>query len=325
MSIKWIVTLCVCLLVAGMAGSAHALPAMPRYAVAEMATPVLNTPDFQGVFGGPHGKQLQADACGQLPALEFIALPDTVFSIKRVIRRGGQTIYQVTSEEYPYPEPRGYYVDSRFVRLARVRPPARVRELPSREKIIERLLTAQGAPYVWGGNVTGGVPQMLLFYPPAAPLSSTELTHRWLMAGVDCSGLLYEATDGFTPRNTAALLAFGQPVRIAGLEVDRIIERVQPLDLIVWKRHVMIILDQERVIESRPDCHGKQDGVRLVALRDVLRGLLAKRRAVDSPHAAAMAGGKTFVIRRWYGEAAARQFRQPGVSAQGGLLSSVAP
>jgi hypothetical protein len=305
----------VCLLTLGVASNSFALPKVQRYAVAEMATPVLNTPDFQGVFGGPHGMTLKADTCGQLPALEFIALPKTVFTIVDVLKRSGQTIYRVTTEDYPYPEPKGYYLDSRFVRLKLVKPPPRPRELPPREKIIEQLLAAQGLPYVWGGNVSGGVPQMLLFYPPAVPLQSQELMHRWLMSGVDCSGLLYEATGGFTPRNTSSLITFGQPVRIAGLGVNAIIDKVQPLDLIVWNGHVMIILDQERAIESRPDCHGKQDGVRLVALQDLLSDLLTKRLAVDDHGDSKESERKSFVIRRWYGMAAARETRFHGALA----------
>lgn len=305
----------VCLLTLGVASNSFALPKVQRYAVAEMPTPVLNTPDFQGVFGGPRGTTLKADSCGQLPALEFVALPKTVFTVIDVIKRSGQTIYRVTTEDYPYPEPKGYYLDSRFVRLKAVKPPPRPRELPPREKIIEQLLAAQGVPYVWGGNVTGGIPQMLLFYPPAVQLKSQELMHRWLMSGVDCSGLLYQATGGFTPRNTSSLLTFGQPLRIAGLGVDEIIAKVQPLDLIVWKGHVMIILDQERVIESRPDCHGKKDGVRLIALQDVLTDILAKRLPVDEHCAVMEQERKSFVIRRWYGVTAGREVKLPGALA----------
>lgn len=302
----------VVLVLVGLASSAVAMPKATRYAVAEIATPVLNTPDFQGIFGGADGLTLKADACGQMAALEFVALPKTVFTVMEVLKRSGRTIYRVTTDEYPYPEPKGYYVDSRFVRLTVIKPPARRRELPSREQITERLLAAQGTPYVWGGNLKSGIPQMLLFYPPATPLRDQEKIHRWLMAGVDCSGLLYEATNGYTPRNTSALLNFGQPVRIAGLSTDEIIARVQPLDLIVWKGHVLIILDQERVIESRPDCRGKTDGVRLVALKEVLDGILAKRSPVDEHCTIADQMKKSFVIRRWYGIPPAREVKFPG-------------
>jgi hypothetical protein len=298
---KWLVGAIIGMLVCGTAAVSFALPKAQRYAVARMTTPVLNTPDFQSIFGGPGGTALKADACGQIAALEFIALPDTVFTVVGVLQISGKTMYKVTTDEYPYPEPKGYYVDSRFVRLTAIKPPPRQRELPSREQITARLLAAQGAPYVWGGNLTRGVPQMLLFYPPTSSLRDQEQLHRWLLAGVDCSGLLYEATNGFTPRNTEGLLSYGQSVRIAGLSADKIIDLVKPLDLIVWKGHVMIILDQERVIESRPDCRGGADGVRLLALKDVLESILAKRLPVDEHCTIADQTKKSFVIRRWYG------------------------
>jgi hypothetical protein len=298
---KWLVGALIGLQFCGTAALSFALPKAQRYAVAEMAAPVLNTPDFRNIFGGPRGTTLKADDCGQIAALEFIALPKTVFTILDVLKLADRTIYKVTTDEYPYADPKGYYVDSRFVRLTAVKPPPRRRELPSREQITERLLAAQGTPYVWGGNLTRGVPQMLLFYPPASPLRDRELMHRWLMAGVDCSGLLYEATDGFTPRNTEGLLTFGQTVRIAGLGADKILDLVKPLDLIVWKGHVIIILDQELAIESKPGCRGGVDGVRLVALKDLLEDLLAKRLPVDEHCTIADQLKKSFVIRRWYG------------------------
>ena len=69
--------------------------------------------------------------------------------------------------------------------------------------------------------------------------------------GVDCSGLLREANKGNTPRNTRQLLTVGNPVDIEGLTMDQIISKVQPLDIIVRDGHVVIILDQDRAIESR--------------------------------------------------------------------------
>jgi len=36
----------------------------------------------------------------------------------------------------------------------------------------------------------------------------TEERKKELMKGVDCSGLLYQATNGFTPRNSRSLLNF---------------------------------------------------------------------------------------------------------------------
>ena len=274
----------------------------PRYAVAETATPVLNTPNIAAVFGGRDGRSLQADSCGQLRAMEFVALPGTVFTIEGEESRGKLPVYRVTTADYPYPTKKGYFIDSRLVRVTDKRPPERPRKLPPKETVIGNLLAAKGSSYVWGGNVRGGLPQMLSLYPPAgsAPLPA-ETAAMWQLHGVDCSGLLYEATGGFTPRNTSALVSYGKGMEIAGLSPERIIERVEPLDLIVWGGHVIIILDRERTIESRLDCGGKNGGVVVRPLRETLAGVMRGRVAVDDYGDAAKRGKKGFVIRRWYG------------------------
>jgi cell wall-associated NlpC family hydrolase len=273
----------------------------PRYAVALLPTPVLNTPDFATVFGGRDGRTLHADRCGQIRAMEFVALPGTPFRIEETVNKGNTAIYRVSTDDYPYPTTTGYFIDSRFVRTSDTPPPQRPRQLPPREVVIARLLAAQGSRYVWGGNVRAGVPQLLSFYPPTAgaPLPQ-ETRERWELKGVDCSGLLYEATGGYTPRNTSALVDYGAPLPIAGFSPAQILKQVAPLDLIVWQGHVMIILDRDRLIESRLDCSGRQDGVRVRPLREALDELRTNRIPVDDYAAAAARGVKGFVIRRWW-------------------------
>jgi cell wall-associated NlpC family hydrolase len=167
--------------------------------------------------------------------------------------------------------------------------------------VIDNLLAAQGSRYVWGGNLRGGVPRLLTFYPPARGTPLTPATaDLWQLAGVDCSGLLYEATGGFTPRNTSALIAYGTPVPIKGLDAAQIIRLVEPLDLIVWQGHVMIILDRERIIESRLDCHGNGGGVRVRTLREALIEIRQRRIPLDNYPAATAQSVKGFVIRRWF-------------------------
>lgn len=277
----------------------------PCYAVALLPTPVLNTPDFAAVFGGEDGRTLRADSCGQIRAMEFVALPGTPFRIDQAINNGSNVIYRVVTADYPYPTTTGYFIDSRFVRTTDTPPPPRPRQLPPGQKIIARLLAARGSKYVWGGNVRAGVPQLLTFYPPTPGTALPQLTReRWELKGVDCSGLLYEATGGYTPRNTSALVSYGEPLPIAGLSTSQIITQVAPLDLIVWEGHVMIILNRERLIESRLDCSGRRDGVRVRPLREALEELRVRKVPVNDCAAAAARGVKGFVIRRWYGRAA---------------------
>jgi hypothetical protein len=246
------------LLLALTPGVAFATQGAPRYAVAEGPTPVLNTPAVRSVFGGA----VRLDPCKGVRPIEFIALPGTLFRIEGAEVNDGVTVYHVSSHDYPYPSETGYFVDARFLREVAPPFPERPRVLPGLAEVQQRLLAALGRPYVWGGNLRDGVPLLGKLYPGAETL-----------AGVDCSGLLYEATGGYTPRNSSALTAFGAGVPIAGLPPDLIAGRLQPLDLIVWKGHVVIVLDRDRVIESRKPLD-------------------------DYP--AGGAGGRAFVIRRWF-------------------------
>ncbi len=270
------------------------------YAVALFPTPVLNTPDFAGVFGE---SVLRTDSCGQFRSLEFVALPGTAFRVVDTVRNGNEVVYRVTTDDYPYPSTTGYFIDSRFVTTTSEQPPARPRHLPPRASVIVNLLALRGSAYVWGGNVLSGLPKMLSFFPPsgAAPPDPKSTDLRQLR-GVDCSGLLYEATGGYTPRNTSALVDFGEPVRIAGLSTAEIVHLMKPLDLIVWAGHVLVALDRERVIESHLDCSGDRGGVRVRPLRTALDEIMKNRIPVDDAGKAAALGIKGFVVRRWYGQ-----------------------
>jgi cell wall-associated NlpC family hydrolase len=295
------------LLLSGLTASA-ADQCQPRYAVAIGPVPVLNTPDFRSVFGCKDGKTLALDSCGQPRALEFIALPGTAFLIEDVIKNFPIPVYRVTSDDYPYPSKTGYYVDSRLVRTVSIPPAPRPRSLPSPDTIISRLTSAVGTRYLWGSNLRQGIPALLSLYPPASGQQIDNSTREsWTLRGLDCSGLLYEATDGWTPRNTSALVSYGSPVEIAGLDANGIVQKVQPLDLIVWKGHVMIILDRERLIESRLDCTGTAGGVRIRNLQEALRQLLANRMPLNEYERSSTTNTKGFVIRRWH----------PGVSIGG--------
>jgi cell wall-associated NlpC family hydrolase len=251
---------------------------LPPYAVAVRATPVLNRPDF-------HTGLTSRDRCGQLRAVEFIALPGTAFTIRGEEKREGSTVYRVTTEDYPYPGESGYFVDSRDLRPQRDKPPERQRSLPSRAEIIARMKQRLGSGYVWGGNVAEGV-------RPAAREGET------LLAGLDCSGLLYEATGGYTPRNTSSLVSYGREVGIAGKDGATLAAELLPLDLIVWPGHVLMVIDNNMVIESRLVCGNPREGVRIRPLRQVLADIMATRRPVNT-----IGKGKgEFVVRRWYGE-----------------------
>ena len=295
------------LAMAGCLGPARPGTPSNLYAIGEIPTPVLNTPSFSSVFGGQDGKTLHLDGCGQIRELEFIALPQTVFKIEEAIESGKTVIFRVTTKEYSYPTAKGYFVDSRFVKTTRTEPPERPKALPPRQTILEKLILAKGIAYTWGGNYRQGIPELLSLYPlPADASISPEVKSRWMLQGLDCSGLLYEATNGYTPRNTSSLVHFGVPVRIAGLQAGQIMKKVESLDIIVWPGHMLIILDRERAIESRLDCSkekgkGPPGGVRIRPLREALNEILERRIPADQYGDQEETEKRKFVIRRWYG------------------------
>jgi hypothetical protein len=262
---------------------AGAAPATPRFAVAQGPTPVLNTPAFHDYFRP--GRRL--DPCQGVRPIETVALPGTLFRIEGVLQDKGATIYRVTTRDYPYPKKTGYFVDARFVKPVPPGTPERVPQLPSLDQVQKGLLAALGKPYVWGGNVREGVPLLAELYPGGETLG-----------GVDCSGLLYQATDGYTARNTLALINYGTAVPVAGLTAEQVAQQLEPLDLIVWDGHVMVVLDGESIIQSRMGCQGG-GGVVMSPLGQTLRNLMKTRKPRDIfPQGSA--GQHSFVVRRWF-------------------------
>jgi len=282
-----------------------ALPASAaQFAVATIPTPVLNTPGFREIFGGKEGTTLRMDACGQIRELEFVALPGTVFRIEQELMSGTDRLYRITTNDYPYPSGSGYFVDSRFVSLQSSRPEERSRHLPPEHEILRRLRKAEGTRYVWGGNVAAGISALPEIYPAPTTLSG-DTGLLWRLAGLDCSGLLYEATDGVTPRNTSSLIAYGAAVPVAGRDAGTIAGLLRPLDLIVWQGHVLIVIGRHEVIESRLECTKKQrGGVIVTPLRKRLEEIMQRRRPADAIGKQDGNGQSVFVVRRWYGQAA---------------------
>jgi len=266
--------LCLCCLLLPLRAASHPLP----YAVANVPIPVYNSPQPAASSRPP-----PADRCGQVRQLELIAFTGTPFTVVAEIILNQQTVLEVTSPSYrPPPGVRLFVAASGLERRASP-PPLRTPALLSAKELLQRLRSAVGLPYVWGGNLRQGL--------------QFEHTHHFV--GLDCSGLLYEATDAATPRNTADLVNYGQAVPVAGLTIELLLKRLKPLDLIVWEGHVVIVADGEQVIESLLLCgQARNGGVRLTPLRQRLGEIMASRKGVDSwPER----GGKQqlFVVRRW--------------------------
>ncbi|MCE1225689.1 MAG: C40 family peptidase [Geobacteraceae bacterium] len=249
---------------------------LPGFAVASKPIPVFNSPK-----AASSQATLHKDHCGQVRQLEFIALPGTAFEVMAA-PAGIPGVLQVRTNDYQAPAGTRLYVAAELLSLQPAEPSGRKPQLPAPSIIIQQLRSAVGLPYVWGGNLRGGVTQ----------------TGQVRFAGLDCSGLLYEATDGYTPRNTEQLVDFGKQVAIEGKNIQELLQQLRPLDLIVWKGHVIIVLDQKTVVESILNCNGGRDGVVTTPLRKRLELLLKQRRPANSwPVGTGKAA--LFVVRRW--------------------------
>ncbi len=209
---------------------------MERHAISLEWTPILNTPDFQGLFS----KKLPLDKQNLMRHLEFIAFSETKFHILEE----NHGIYRVKTSEYVGDQ---LFLHKAFVKLVGANHPERSKSIPSTAQMLEALPTYVGSRYIWGGNVKGGLNKFKKLYPPTYALNPLE-EDSWIFNGVDCSGLLYQVSGGCTPRNTSELAHFGQ--RIEDLDARR------PLDLILYEGHVLIVLDRKHVIESKCEMGG---------------------------------------------------------------------
>ncbi|MEN9654339.1 MAG: hypothetical protein RL235_451 [Chlamydiota bacterium] len=198
--------------------------------------PVLNTPNFTYAFGGNSGSEVPCNEHGLPYHYEFVALPGDLCT---VIATVSKTIAQVV---FPFYSTRQLYVDLRFTAEEIC---AKKRTRPNPETILQTMLDLVGAPYVWGGNWSFGIPELLDCYPPKGAINAQTKT-LWTLKGVDCSGLFYQATNGTVPRNTSALVNEGKSITISEL-----IKNPVPLDMLVYPGHVLFVIDKEHVIESR--------------------------------------------------------------------------
>lgn len=246
-------------------------------------TPILNIPNFQEVFGGQKRNCLLTDEKGHIRSLEFIALKDMVFKI--IKQTSYPYIYEIEADWY---EKKQLFIDSRFTKEITFYLPKNNVFNMTEEEISEKLHSMVGIKYLWGGNWSQGIEKLIKFYPPSVDLENDQL-NKWKLKGVDCSGFLFEVTNGFTPRNTKELMNFKNPIKIKGLTYKEIIEIIKPLDLIVYQGHIVIILNSDFTIESR-----EKFGVVKTPIIDRLKELLLTKK--PSNH---FKNSDDFVIRRW--------------------------
>lgn len=206
--------------------------------ITTLPTPVYNTPYF------PHLQStLPKDSQGLIKSVEAIAFPGTKLTC---VKEEACNALQVTLSEYP--SETSLYVDSRFLAPCPPNTPERIKRLPSSEAMLQWMVSLVGTRYFWGGNWAQGIPEMLEMYPN---LRSSDDQEDALCKGVDCSGLLFQASQGATPRNTSQLIHYGKEIEVDVFSLKDVQDALEPLDLIVWKGHVLIVLSPQEVIESR--------------------------------------------------------------------------
>ncbi|KPK33211.1 MAG: hypothetical protein AMS24_01835 [Chlamydiae bacterium SM23_39] len=252
-------------------------------------TPVFNTFFIKEIFGKEEGNSLDLDKKGHMRSLEYIALKGTIFMVTKVFKTFFKhKIYQVIIKEYP--SNKNLYIDSRFVRPSFKKNKNEFLKI-NKTTLIDRLEERVGKNYFWGGNISEGIKEMLYFYPPKKNIKK-KLKDKWILKGLDCSGLLYEITNGYTPRNTSWMMYenFGKVLDFEKLKINEIKTRLKPLDVILYIRHVIVILDSNCVIESR---EGK--GVIKIALSDRLEEILRDKKLTNT----VIKNEKEFIIKRW--------------------------
>lgn len=261
---------------------------LSNFAVAVRPTVVLNTPNF------PYkGKDLPLDN-GHLRAIEFVALVGTKFQLLTKIT---DYIWEVQTNDYPTDrKTTRLFADIRSLQCSDVEPPERPRKMPSLSEVKQRIIAMVGAPYVWGGNWSKGLPYMLEDYPPSEVLDTAVKT-IWTMSGVDCSGLGYEATDGCLPRNSGGIAHYGIPLPVQGKSAEEIAKDLKPMDTMAYRGHVIFDIDEENCAESIDG--DKVKGVRLINTVSRLEELMQTRKPINDP---AQLDKNSFVVVRWHPE-----------------------
>lgn len=260
------------------------------YALTQHPTPVFNTPELASCFGGNNGDTIPLDEQGLMRTVETVLFPETTIRLLKQVAHSH--IWKISPDEYPYEG--DFFIDDRFVRTVAGPSPQRQIQLPSITEILKIMRKLENTRYIWGGNWPGGIDILPILYPSRTDLAKLDplVQDTWRLKGLDCSGLLHYASNGWTPRNTSSLVHFGAPIDIEKQDAARILKKLQPLDMIAWEGHVVCILDEHTTIESKPTY-----GVVRLNSFDRLSEIMKERKAVNQWDAA---DEPRFVIRRWH-------------------------
>jgi hypothetical protein len=224
-------------------------------------TALFNEAIFNAIIDGYY--TLDFDQQHLIRSLETILYPGTPIKIIKDVYV--QKIHFLQIESKDYPSKNKLYIQAHNAKMGK----ATLRAMPALNKIQLNLRGLKDIPYFWGGTLPYGLEKKRGFAVNGK--SYTPFEKKCLnFEGLDCSGLLYYVTNGYTPRNTGDLMTFGKPCR-----------DLKPLDLILWPGHVVLILDDKHTIESR-----EIDGLITEPLEKRLDEIRAKRKWVEkiNPH-----------------------------------------
>lgn len=280
-------------------------PRFEWYWIALTATPVFqlprDNPDINEIVWWPWTQWPKFDTSNLIREVIVVYPKDTVFSIIGRRMKWKNTYYEVRTNEFDgrNSDTHSFYIDSRFVDVSKTKPKDRIPKLPSAEQVLLNMHNAIWSTYIWWGTYYKWVPELNNYFPSDVQLSDGQLKQKTLR-GVDCSWLLYQATDGYTPRNSHGLLTYWSAVEIEWKTIDEIAKQLRPLDLIVWAGHVIIVYDANNVIESRwyPSFKG---GVMMTNTKERLKEIMETRQPVNNWSESKKPNSEKFVVRRWYG------------------------
>lgn len=191
-------------------------------------TPLFNTPHIKEVFTPP----INLDSRFLVNELETILYPNVTVTYKKI----GNS-YQITTDDYPSKIP--LYTHPHFLDTTGETKPVK-RERPTAKQMLTTLLNMPKLPYIWGGTFPEGVADLFKLFPQESNLTAWEWS-LFHLRGIDCSGILYYASNGTLPRNTGPLWNV----------CNQISSPQKPLDLIFFPGHVIIYLGDGNVMESR--------------------------------------------------------------------------
>jgi len=224
---------------------------------------------------------LKTDKRGLLPEIAFIAPPGTNYLLVEKIHDDKYEIVKIRN----LASDNIYYIDSRFT--SQSHKTNKVSSVLTEDDIIINLKAMVGYPYEYGGETATGI------YKLAEMYEISELDIKLKPTGLDCSGLIYQATNGLTPRTSTEMIKFGEGLDIEGKDLSEILQLIKPLDIIGYPGHVFIVIDNDNVIEA-----SRKYGVIVQTAEKRLKSLMKNRKPVND--ASEKDKNKIFAIRRWF-------------------------